>query len=304
MSQLINEQKGITGKGKAIFNMEGEAFIKAIEKLQVVLASSAPSASIKEKMDVEENSLDGHPWYKACSKKNKGNQKMLYIHGGAFCLEACDLEWEGCARIADETGVEIWAPQYPLIPNGDWQAALYMGEKLYKMMLEETSADHIVFMGDSAGGSIILSLAMYIKELGLPQPREIILISPGTSFGQIQTEEDKKYLELLEKKDPILGSKCLKTICEKWRNGLPENDYRAIPIFGDLEGLGHITLFTGTADILNLDARQLKRKAEENHIDINYYEKEDAIHGWFLMRPDDGDEEYTMIKNLINDTSK
>ena len=63
MSQLINEQKGITGKGKAIFNMEGEAFIKAIEKLQVVLASSAPSASIKEKMDVEENDLDGHPWY-------------------------------------------------------------------------------------------------------------------------------------------------------------------------------------------------------------------------------------------------
>lgn len=304
MSQLLNEQNIISGQGKALFNLEGEAFIKAIEKVQVILPSSAPSARIKEKMNVVENDLDGHPWYKACSKKNKSDQKMLYIHGGAFCLEACDVEWEGCARIADETGVEIWAPQYPLIPKGDWQTALYMGEKLYQMMLEETTADHIVFMGDSAGGSVILSLAMYIKELGLPQPKEIILISPGASFGQLQTEEDKKYLELLEKKDLILGSKCMPTISDKWRNGLPENDYRATPIYGDLEGLGHITLFTGTADILNLDARQLKRKAEEHHIDINYIEKEDAIHGWFLMKPDDGTEEYTMIKNLINGTSK
>lgn len=304
MSQLISNPAEIVGKGKAIFNTEGEAFIKAIEGLQAVLKTSAPSADIKEKMNVVEGDLEGHPWYKACSKKNTGNKKMLYIHGGAFCLEACDLEWEACARIAEETGAEIWAPQYPLIPKGDWQTALYMGETLYKMMLEETSADDIVFMGDSAGGSIILSLAMYIRELGLPQPKDIILISPSLSFGQLQTEEDKKYLELLEKKDPILGTKCMSTISEKWRNGLPENDYRATPICGDLEGLGHITLFTGTADILNLDSRQLKRKAEENHIDIDYYEKEDAIHGWFLMQPDSGTEEYTIIQNLINGTSK
>ena len=39
-------------------------------------------------------------------------------------------------------------------------------------------------------------------------------------------------------------------------------------------------------------------------IDINYYEKEDSIHGWILMGPNDATEEYTIIKNLINDTSK
>jgi len=55
------------------------------------------------------------------------------------------------------------------------------------------------------------------------------------------------------------------------------------PIYGNLEELGKISLFTGTNDILYPDAKKLKTITDEKGIKINYYEYPSMIHIWPLF---------------------
>ena len=64
---------------------------------------------------------------------------------------------------------------------------------------------------------------------------------------------------------------------------LDTRNYKVSPIYGDFKGLGQISVFTGTYDILNADAKQLKYLAETNQIALNYYEYQNMFHDWIII---------------------
>ena len=60
-------------------------------------------------------------------------------------------------------------------------------------------------------------------------------------------------------------------------------NYLVSPLYGSFQGLGRITLFTGTSDILNPDARKWAKRAREVGFPLDYREKEGMPHVWMLF---------------------
>ena len=70
---------------------------------------------------------------------------------------------------------------------------------------------------------------------------------------------------------------------------LARDDPRVSPLFGDLEGLSPIAIFSGTSDILIVDGRRLAKRLDEpgmpEHV---YYEYKDMFHVWMLLPVPEG----------------
>jgi epsilon-lactone hydrolase len=72
------------------------------------------------------------------------------------------------------------------------------------------------------------------------------------------------------------------------------------PINGPLEGLGKISVFVGTKEILVADARKLKERVDALAIALNYYEDTEMIHVWMLLHFPESRKAKKEIIKLIN----
>ena len=76
----------------------------------------------------------------------------------------------------------------------------------------------------------------------------------------------------------MLGIDGLRRMGEVWANGLEVSDPRVSPVYGDLSGLGRITLTTGTWEILYPDTLLLADKLKQSGTDCNLIVGERMIH--------------------------
>lgn len=88
--------------------------------------------------------------------------------------------------------------------------------------------------------------------------------------------------------DPWLGREGTRVFIDLWRRELPVDDPLVSPLAGDLTGLGPISLYAGTRDILWPDARLLVTRAREAGVDIDYHEQADLLHVYPLQPTPEG----------------
>jgi acetyl esterase/lipase len=122
-------------------------------------------------------------------------------------------------------------------------------------------------MGDSAGGGFILAFAEYLKTLGLPQPRNIIMLSPWLDITM-----SNPLIEKYEHLDTALSAEGLRVNGLAWAGALDPKSYLVSPIFGDLTGLGKMSVFVGTHEIFYPDCLELGRKLNALGIEHNFFE--------------------------------
>lgn len=258
-------------------------FRKALESYKTKhRMTSAPPKKIRRQMKVTRIQMHEGIVYRAIHKTHRSNKKVLFIHGGGLILEALPLHWDLCLRLAERTGCEIIFPQYPLVPESDTVTCHEMLYKLYKKLLETTPPEDLTIIGDSAGGTLALSLSMLARDRGLPVANEIVLISPG--FVLDCNDEELERLERIRKHDFIIGKFPVAKVQALWKGDLDLSDYRADVTKGDIHGLPRITIFTGTYDIMNIPARRFASKLREQGHPHSYNEKIDGLHDYALMK--------------------
>ena len=303
LKYIIIERALIKSKTKNKFMLQGEDFKQNILENFRKSEESEPPKKISNRLNVKIETLCNKKLYIASSKNKNEGKSILYLHGGGFVLESTKYHWIFAKYLVKNTGAKIFFPQYPIAPENSCIDALAMIINTYKLILQETDAKNIVLMGDSAGGGIALSTAMHLRNLGLPQPGNIILISPAVLMECPKTQTDIEYMTVLEQRDKMISSYCFDTICDLWRKNLDRTDYRVNPIYGDLKGLGKITVFTGTGEVLNLAARKMKDEAKEQNVEIDYYEKEYMMHCWVLVLSKESRRERKIIRDIIGKSS-
>lgn len=240
--------------------------------------SHEPSKKIQKNFDISKEFLNDYCYYVMKPLKNSGTKHIMYIHGGGFVNEITFFHWNFLAKLVNSLQGTITIPIYPLAPKHYYQEVFEMIVPIYKQVISKVKSEDVVIMGDSAGGSISLSLAELLDKKNIPQPGNIILISPCLDISLNNPE-----IRQIEKLDPMLSvPKLLKAL--KWyRNGEDSTNYLLSPIYGDIDGLGKIHLFIGTHDILYPDAKKSKNIADEKKIKINYYEYPSMMHVWPLL---------------------
>ena len=158
-----------------------------------------PPASLQQRLDIQTRTVDGFPVYEIAPRAGE-YKRILYLHGGAYVFEITPYHWRLIADMADRLGYGITVPIYPIAPEYDFHAMFGMVGDVYRQMLDETEAEDIIFMGDSAGGNMAVVLTMMAAEEGLPLPSRHVLISPGVDMSL----SNPKLFEA-ERNDPWLG---------------------------------------------------------------------------------------------------
>ena len=200
-------------------------------------------------------------------------QTVFYFHGGAYINQPNAQQTTMAARTAKETGAEVVLMAYPKEPVHDCETAYDLCLSYYRTYLEKNDCGKIVFMGDSAGGGLALGLAEALRDQGDRCPEELVLISPWVDLTMANPDM-KDYVEL----DPMLGIDGLRRMGEVWANGLDMQDPRVSPLYGDLSGLGHVTLTTGTWEILYPDSLLLAEKLKQAGTECDLIVGERMIH--------------------------
>jgi len=260
-----------------MWKLTGVELEKSIEKRQLA-ESNQPPKRIKERYDIIKNEINGNYYYVMKPLKNIGQKHILFLHGGGYVYELWEIYWVFFSKLIDVLGCTITIPIYPLAPRHDHKEVFNMIVPIYEKIISEAKPRDIVIMGDSAGGGMSLALAELLKEIKLPQPGNIILISPTLDMSMSNPE-----IHDVEKLDPILAVPSLSYI-SKWYGGEKgSKHYLVSPIYGNFEDLGKISLFIGTNDILYPDAKKFKAIADEKGIEINYFEYPSMIHIWPLF---------------------
>lgn len=195
--------------------------------------------------------------------------RVLYIHGGGYAHRPFVFQELMAEELARKSDSEIFMPLYPLAPNHTAPEVIPMMEKL----LDELNPD--VIMGDSAGGGMSLALEQLRQKKGKAATKEIILISPWLDITM--TDE---AAAAIQENDSMLDLTTMIVAGEIWAGEWETTDHRVSPMYGSLEGLGRISVFSGTFDVLNADARKLCRIAKEQGREVNYHEVEGMNHVW------------------------
>ena len=200
-------------------------------------------------------------------------QTVFYFHGGAYVNQPNPQQLTMAARTASETGCEVVLMVYPKLPVYDCETAYEACLDYYREYIATNDCGKIVFMGDSAGGGLALGLAEALLQEETAGPEELVLISPWVDLT-MSNPEMAAYLE----HDPMLGIDGLRRMAEVWADGLPLTDPKVSPLFGQLSGLGRVTLTCGTWEILYPDIMLLAQKLESAGVQCDLVVGERMVH--------------------------
>lgn len=111
-------------------------------------------------------------------KESKCRRSMLYVHGGAYYFASVDSHRYQMQRHARKLQARVLAPRYRLAPQFPFPCGLMDCLAAYLYLLTVQDPETIVLAGDSAGGGMVLSMLVLLRDQGLPMPAGAILLSP------------------------------------------------------------------------------------------------------------------------------
>ena len=255
-----------------------------------------PPRPLFRHMKVKKTSIHGKHVFTISPKENLSTTTILYLHGGAFYLNFTRPHWKLIQQLVTETKATVVAPDYPLLPKATYNECLTMAKAVYRQILRENSNTKIIIAGDSSGGNLALALAETLQKEEIKQPDQIILLSPWLDVT-MENPEIKKMADA----DPMLSLEGAIRTGKSHAGTQDTKNYQVSPLYGNFADTGRISVFTGTADILNPDAHRLRDIAESKNIPLNFFEYPDMVHTWMLFGLPESKKAIQQIVKLIKE---
>ena len=206
-----------------------------------------------------------------------GNSKgiVFYIHGGGFTVGSARERRAICQYIAAKYGYDCVSFNYRLAPENLWPAPLEDCLTAYTALLKTgVSPKDVVFMGESAGGTLVLSLALLLKEKELPQPRALVALSPCvTQADQFPSYTQNAATDYMLRTAVAEGK--IKIVFGSRANDLEYLRQPTIsPLYGDFSGLPPVLFSVSDTEVLLDDSKalyeKLKNQGHQTALDIQH----------------------------------
>jgi acetyl esterase/lipase len=252
-----------------------------IERLAIRPLNYGPPRRLRSDVAVSAAHRHGWPIYTLAPTSGAANASVVYVHGGGWVNEIAPQHWRLAAQVAAEARMRVIVPIYPLLPFATAQEVVPTIAEI--VSAQASTGGPVSLGGDSAGGQIALSAALLLRDTtGTVVPRTV-LISPVLDLSLTNPQ-----IAAVEQRDPWLARDGIRVYVELWRGDLELSDPRVSPLAADLTGLGPLTVFSGTRDLLNPDARLLVDKATAAGVDVDYHEGPDLVHVFPLTPTPEG----------------
>lgn len=221
------------------------------------MAALTSRAALVPRLGILRMALDSVPCELLLPPRAVAARTILYLHGGGYVIGSARGHRALTAGLAQATGAPVFAPDYRLAPEHPFPAALQDVVSAYRHLLAGgRQGSQIVMAGDGAGSGLVLAAAHALRDVGLPLPAGLVLISPWldlTLSGDSIVGQAKA--------DPLLSRRKLACWADHYRGELSGDHPGCSPLFGDHRGLPPILVQVGTDEILRSDAERLARHA-------------------------------------------
>lgn len=211
-----------------------------------------PPANVK----VEAFHIDTLPAYWIQAPGVATDKVMLYLQGGGYILGSPvtthrDLLW----RLSAACGCTVLAIEYGLVPEHRYPIASDQALAAWKFLLQRYGAASIVLAGDSAGGCLALSTALRIRDLQLPMPAGLCLLSAETDLSGSGESVRSNF-----KKDLVIPSDAIRMIGQHYAVDVPLDHPYVSPLFGDFHGFPPSLLQVSSTEVFLDDSRRVADK--------------------------------------------
>jgi monoterpene epsilon-lactone hydrolase len=189
---------------------------------------------------------------------------LLYLHGGGFSLGSLRSHGELAARLGRATGTRVLFPEYRLVPEHPYPAAVEDARAVWRWLRAQgVPAGSVALAGDSAGGSLTLTLLLALRDAGEDLPAAAVVLSPAIDLTTSGASMDERAAE-----DPIFTPGMIRGIAAGYLGEADPRAPRASPLFGDFTGLPPLLVQVGTAEVLLSDAERLAKAATAAGVDV------------------------------------
>lgn len=205
---------------------------------------------------------------------------FLEIHGGGLIMgggEACAAMSTGSAM---GRNMITWAVDYRMPPLHPYPVPLEDCLAVYRKLLEARDPQDIFVGGGSAGGNLAAALLLRVKDLGLPMPAALVLLTPEVDL----TESGDTFQTLLGI-DSVLSP--LMQVNLLYANGHDLAHPYLSPLFGDLSGFPPTFLQSGTRDLFLSNTVRMHRRLRSAGVEAELHVWEAMPHGGFGGAPED-----------------
>jgi len=180
---------------------------------------------------------------------------ILYLHGGGWLFGGLNSHRALTSRISSASGKPVLALDYRMVPKVEFDQEIEDCVEGYRWLLDRgIRPEHIVIMGDSAGGYLTVATALRARSYGLPMPAGLVGIS-----GVYDMDTAEKAAHANAKIDPTGSLAALEWMLETVLGGLDPADPKVSPVRADLAGLPPTLLTVSSSEIIYCDSENLAR---------------------------------------------
>ena len=203
------------------------------------------------------------------------NKVLLYLHGGAFVAGSIDTHRDLISRISRAAEIKVLAINYRLAPEHPFPAGLDDCFETYKWLMSEKGykPNNIIIGGDSAGGTLTLSVLIKLRDQNILLPAAAFCLSPATDM----TGSGESYTTKAEV-DPFLTPELGDLVKENYLKDVDPENPLVSPLFANLHGFPPIYIQVGTSEILLDDSKRIAQKLEEANVEVELDIWEDMVH--------------------------
>lgn len=204
---------------------------------------------------------------------------ILYLHGGGFYSGSSDSHRVLAATLAKDAQADVLLIDYRRMPEAVYPAQIDDAVASYEWLLQQGySASNIALAGESAGGNLVLELALRLRAAHRPLPSSMVAMSPImdlTASGEsTRTNTDR---------DPVLTRDGLLNVTRIYMHGVDPRSPDASPLFADLHGLPPLLLQVGAGEILLDDSLRIARVAAMDDVAVSAEVWPAMVHQWQLF---------------------
>jgi monoterpene epsilon-lactone hydrolase len=214
-------------------------------------------------------------------EKVAGERTILYLHGGYYLIGSIASHRNLAANIASAAQARTLLIDYCLAPEHPFPAALEDVLKAYGWILRQgIQPEQVSLAGDSAGGGLVLTTLLALRERGMPLPACGVCQSPATDLA-MSSESWKSNL----KKEFVVDPNIARQIRPLYlKDGDPTNPL-ASPIYAELHGLPPLLIQVGSDEVLLSDSTTCAERARAAGVDVTLEVWPGMFHVWQFTAP-------------------
>jgi acetyl esterase/lipase len=270
---------------RAGFSSDANAVEVPIEEERRAWEEAAAQAVLPEGTSVEPYEIEGVQCELVRAPDVSVENVMMWLHGGGYNAGSCVTHRDFAARLSAGVRMPVLVVEYRLAPEHPFPEGLADALSVYRWLLDNGYASQRVFVGgDSAGGGLLLSLLLMLKEEGVPMPAGAVFLSAWIDLA-LRGESMGSRMPF----DPTVSEEGLRKAAALYIGERDPDDPLLAPLDGDLRELPPLLIHVGDDEILLSDSTRLAERARAVGVEVEleiWPEMWHFFHAWAADLPE------------------